>query len=564
MENERKNNNKKFLIKINPMLPERFWSSSSTEKVNILLSLKETKKFITSLEIGELHYLIKSIGEEDFTELIPYMNKEQCQGIMDIELWVRDELKPERFAHWIDIIETLRFDDAKKFISSLDKEVIMSFIISQFEIYLLREYDEKKIDESCIITPDNTFVLKPREGGTPLIHYVQKIIELLYSFDNIEAFEFLLLAMNETPSNIEEFEFRFREGRLMDWGFPSFDEKYDIFTPVNLKKLKEILSKLHKIEREEEKIETGHFLINIPEGLFLYEVISLFNEKDLNKFLSNFNLLVNKVKRGLTEDLSDIEYTKSAMELSSSIISLALEYLSGKDFELARLILKTLWLKQLFQAGYTLIHRLKEKAKKIYKNAGIQDGFSLLPYNEEKTVDGLFKYPPKFYSGLKDITKDSFENFSSLTDLKLSARAIEKSEEILSYFENGFGFKIELFKDGKILPLPEDELIFIRFSTLLNNILANQIINDKPLLKPLSVEELKVFIKVVFHKGKLHKSIYDGAEKEAERMATARKKIPLLKEFFFESLAFLEECLCGIDTSKEIEGGFLKEVIIVK
>jgi hypothetical protein len=159
------------------------------------------------------------------------------------------------------------------------------------------------------------------------------------------------------PNEQEALMAQFRNARMEDDGFVSYDESLSIFHSISL-------NALEKKWRTQEKtaLSCG------SNDSFMQLVISLasqsWDQPTLDEVRSRHAYLANALCSAARVEPGDLESLDKALEQVWSLNGLALEWLASGNIEQAALILKEEHPKTLFQTACTLVERLRQKGLK--------------------------------------------------------------------------------------------------------------------------------------------------------------------------------------------------------
>jgi len=130
---------------------------------------------VQSLDAGTLKKIIRRIGLEDSSELLMLLTSEQLQEVMDLDVWtspragVDEELDPERFCTWLEMLLEIGSDFAADKVAEMDEDLLASVFSS---LVMVMNSDElaamsENIDE------DDSFRNR----------YLEKALESIYSLE---------------------------------------------------------------------------------------------------------------------------------------------------------------------------------------------------------------------------------------------------------------------------------------------------------------------------------------------------------------------------------------------
>src|SRR5208337_3470980 len=94
------------------------------DRLHYLFLSEHPERLIQELPELEVFLTVKEAGEKDCLDLITLTTPEQFQYLLDLDLWKRDQLDPEKVLHWMEILLESGEKKASQFIESTDIEFI--------------------------------------------------------------------------------------------------------------------------------------------------------------------------------------------------------------------------------------------------------------------------------------------------------------------------------------------------------------------------------------------------------------------------------------------------------
>ena len=93
-----------------------------SSKLDAILSLGDTQRFVRDLRPDELYFLSMAIGMEDAYALLPYATTEQRRAIADLDTWSGGTYLPERFDRLLELASHVSSDLAVAMVKETDTE----------------------------------------------------------------------------------------------------------------------------------------------------------------------------------------------------------------------------------------------------------------------------------------------------------------------------------------------------------------------------------------------------------------------------------------------------------
>lgn len=440
----------------------------------------------------EIFLTIKEVGEQDALDLISLNTPEQLTYLLDLDLWDKDQIIPERFLFWLEILEQCGQDKLRQFFCTADLEFLVSGFRKVMRVHQSPHPEESPEEkkESSLFSLDQIYYLEFfNEKNAPLL---MRLFNFLYA-----SLPDVYLALMQQifwgiPAEDEELALRWRNGRLADQGFPNFDEAmeiYSYFPPAKIKK-----SNFFVLPKLEESFPSPRYLEVASKGTFF--ALALQNElPEETKERVKWELtgLINRVLIADGSYLGDVEALYQSARKALQTLDLGLKYLSQENPANARQLLEKIPLTRIFQAGFSLTLDLKKKAQELMQKgwlANIPRREGILDSPLKETIKGLLRKKPLFFNE----NNGNFSPFAALAEISLTADRLDKifflGEIIFELFGMAVDDLINIEKEPCFFPDPP-------LSTICLTFLAQGFLHGSPKLAPLTIVELnKIYEKL--------------------------------------------------------------------
>jgi hypothetical protein len=362
---------------------------------------------------------------------------EQVQGLVDIDCWEGSEFLPERFETYFKAMTLVTPPKLGRYMRELDPEVIVRGLLENVEV---RDFDPQEPpqvpEKNLLLSPDNKYALIIK-GESPNVREALRLWLDKFSSIDLELMRRHLEACKwEQASDLEEYAYQIKKGRLEDLGFVDYHEAISLYARGKAADLKhELLSqpldKGSKYPPELMSLEDAEILIS-PE--FLPEPVKgpMMDEGFLGEALKGIadprhkSVLVMELLRTINAALAaDRVLHESLARISQNVnrsrayLELGLLYLADANASRASELLESQPLAQVHRLGWLALQDAVKAATEIRNSYGTrlfgEADESLLVRLEgrhpELTQDLLIRL------GIKALTIASFEGL-----LKLGAR----------------------------------------------------------------------------------------------------------------------------------------------
>lgn len=372
------------------------------KRLTLILEDPDPSGLVAELEPQEYHLLLREIGLNDATALLPLATPEQLAFCLDRELWHRDEYLPEKGLTWLELLVTGEEADLVALLPHLDFGLILLILMHEITVgggagdLLTDDERQTEWDHSF----DNIFMITYRHHQSSEL--VGRFLDIIYRSDK-QLYQGLMEGIkNEVSPEVEEHCRRFRAGRLADHGFPDRLDALTIYTQVDPASFRP--------EKRGQKVLPAERDPILP-SLFRHDDSLLgrtLRRADSAELLRELQYLITCALVVEEPESDDDERAEAVLLRVHGYLTIALEYLAGDDEARAAEILSGTCLKQLFQLGYTLVRRLRRQGLPLTSD----------DHATGSVLAGLQADFPRFYRGLDRAGVDGYREFSDLEDVR--------------------------------------------------------------------------------------------------------------------------------------------------
>ena len=540
--------------------------SRGKERLHYLLLSKNPGPLVQQLPELEVFLTVKELGERDALPLVSLTTPEQFQFLLDLEFWKRDELDPEKILHWLETLLDCGEKKIAQFIQSTDREFIV-LLLKKFLRVTTLEGEPVEVEETMPpFTLDHYYFIHFMEkGARPVLERFLKLFSLIEA----EGYQKLMEALVwELDSELEEGEYRIRNARLSEHGFPEFEEALEIyrFIPPDSLIPKGKVSSVLKQE-EGEKRRPTFYLTFLDERLFFSSVLARVDDPlDQDRLKIEMTALCNRAMVAEATDLSRFEEIERITKKVFHYLNLGLEYSSGQEEARAVEILHSLPLQRLFQGGVSLTHLLKRKTETLLNGPWFgADRANLifldLPYLER--FEGILKKRPSLHRNGKT------EDFKNLGELEETENLVKTVETVVHFLGRQLNASPGYLKNLDLTGCHPDHWREITVSTLFLTALANQALKGSFRFEAIEAARLKDLFSRLFErneegKGLIKMEIRNGLKDWLESIEVDENKRDHLLAFRDFCLDLLELEFGKIPPEEELDPRFVKGLLICK
>lgn len=512
----------------------------------------------------DLYLLIHDLGLADGYDLVPMASPEQFQTFIDFDgmAIVGDgtpEIREDDVGAWLSAL-FLDMDDemaadgtnAERFdkIAALDTELLQLWVAEAYDVIALFEDEDPIVDTDrpLVKTPDGQYLLvaKKADGFSPLI---AQMLDLCWRQDPALARLLVEGARHDTRTVLTEDAWHFREARMEDLGFFTFDEARVAFARVDRHAPWPTLDRLAEravgaAPREVASLTLRSRLQASGSDFFaraLAQLVDLVPQATLAPLLDQLSMeaaaVVNRLVTAQGGEPSNTQALPGSLALFRAGVSLALEERTreqlgggdetGRARSAAELVLHTPLL-HLFRVGHSLALERRARYRAVASRLATAGGRMLLADGAAESMRALMAVPPKFVAPPET---DSVQTAAARVGEPVpfgTMRQLEIIDTLLgevAFLATDFFALTGLSNHDAALPPTGD------YGVIFNTLLAHRAIASERTFGPLSADELRLFLHLGFEKNPL----VEGA---TGRAAYVRRPTPFL-------LRQAHDILCG-------------------
>ncbi len=532
-------------------------NSRGRERIRTLFLSEHPGELIQRLPELEVYLTVKEVGEKDCLDLISLTTPEQFQYLLDLELWKKDALSPEKILYWMELLLESGEERVTQFIRTSDPEFIGLLLKKFLKVMTADGEPMEASDRIPPFTLDQYYFIhfRQKEARSVFIPFLQ----ILYRIDE-EGYRRLMEAVIvELESEMEEIGYRLRNARMADYGFPDFEEALEIYRFVDLDSLSlEKRAIRGRMPGETEKITPPFYLTFHGEGSFLSALLSKIDDpQEQNRIRMELAVLSNKAMMAEPIDLFEIDEMKRVTQKVFHYLNLGLQYVSGEDEVGALEVLHDFPLQKIFQCGVGATLLLKKKAESILREpwfSGDRGNLVFLDPPHLEKFEGVLRKRPVLYRN------GTAEDFKSLQDFRETKNILERVEAVTRFLGESLHVHPKLLKE-------RDQEITL--STIFLTALANQILKGRFQFESIESAQLQHLFSRIFERdekgrGVIRTEITNGWKNALESMETDENRRIHLLAFKDFCLDLFEEEFGRIPPGEEVDPRFVKGLLIGK
>jgi hypothetical protein len=270
-------------------------------------------------------------------ELLPYLSQEQVTKFVDYDCWSKDRLSPAKVANWLKLFGEQGNEQMAKRFRDLDEELQLAFLGPLVRLYELDEFEKLPQEEQ-----DKLHALPGGElwysvTEPELERSIEGLVNASLEVDVGYTISMLAHATYMPPNEQEDLERQFRQARLEEDGFVTFEEALRIFLP-----LPDALKLVDKwrVETAPQSLPTT----TATEAVLLDQALDLVREQGGETLSTVSNALMHGANTlCAVADIApdDFDGLREVIGYQRSLVNLGLEILVGTDSKRAAQVLTT-------------------------------------------------------------------------------------------------------------------------------------------------------------------------------------------------------------------------------
>jgi len=460
---------------------------------------------VRNLPPQELFLTLKAVSPEEAVELLAYVKGEQIQFLFDLDAWIKDRLAPERFLAWLLLLFETSEDKVADWLEVADFDFLVAALLRFLRV--AKRPDDTDLLEARDWLPsytlDEVYFVEFRQEK--LEFYFRRILEIIRDKDETYYYNLMEALIWELPSQVEERAYRWRRGRLADYGIPDYFDALEVYAPV-VQDLRRVDPRYLPLAEETPPATSGYLpALYWPGAERFTEALSRIKDPlQLDRLKQELAWITNKVLIVDHVTIDEIAQVEDSLGKVLGYLNIGVEYLAGPDPEAGARVLETYFLEDIFRMAHTLLVRLRKKAREIQRQEGLDP--RVLRHLDEPFAGYLQGITAReanrlrYFQPEKRGTNEEYRWFRELSEV----RQVEEILEMVGYWavliQKAFGSPLlwvaEIVTQKTNFLEPAD----ITWSALLFTGLANWLLTGEFHFRPLPKESWPEVLAKLFYK----------------------------------------------------------------
>jgi hypothetical protein len=223
------------------LAPHPFWATLSPvtvkQRIEQLLSAPDSAALVQSLPPIEYAVLLKAAPDMR-TVLLQLASPEQIRTVLDLDCWHQDTLQSPRVLEWLEELQRSGEDVFAQALQMMDSELLIvvlhQYIRVNATLPLEEEEDPGPYDE---VLSNELYHVTFSDLNNPLNEAVVELLRWLRLTDLDMYHQLMQGTMWAQESDLAEWAYRWKTGRLQDEGIPDYEEALDTYHVIDVEPL---------------------------------------------------------------------------------------------------------------------------------------------------------------------------------------------------------------------------------------------------------------------------------------------------------------------------------------
>ncbi|MBW2410043.1 MAG: hypothetical protein JRF72_09620 [Deltaproteobacteria bacterium] len=460
-------------------------------------------ELVHSFPEQDFYLLVHDIGPEDALPLLSLASNRQWEHIVDLEAWQKDRVDIQSVTRWMSLMMEA---DPQRFMRwTLEEklEFIEFYLFNNIEVRV-REHDEDPADfGDDFFSLDGTYFVrftgKPGDSESEKLiekqrrQFIHEFTRRLSSIGHKIYQKMLLEAVHVIPAETEEECYRWRNVRLAEKGFLTFDEAIGIYQPLKPRDLKERLTDSEVVvERSGPAPAASQYPINLlkQDNDFTRALTTIDSDSILQQAQTEFANLCNQIIVADHKTVREREGLREIVKKACGYISIGLQRLQAEAQETAAqpaaALIKKYPLAHIFKVGFGGALELKWRTEQWVSQSWFADAGLQLTFWGEKwlgILGGLLIKKPLYHDDYE--TGVLYREFLSLAEIRDTENRLDQIKAV-----------DDLFSLMNIRLGHPSSYGFLTYKNLILTLWARHYLNiSTDILKPLTRKQFRPFFK---------------------------------------------------------------------
>jgi hypothetical protein len=539
-------------------------------RAELLLHAPKPMRLVRSIPDADFYLTVREVGPADALPLLKLGSYDQLQHLVDLEAWRRERFDGDRAGAWVAMLLEAGEPALRRFLRNTDDEVLALLFHRWLHIRQIEYEDSPEVHghgmsetgtADAFVTPDGYFQFSPSiPEHAPSI---RRILQLFYQEQPERYQRTLWSSLWELPAELEEQACHWRQSRLEEHGFPTWEEALGVYAPP-------VGTGAHpSLPRpgDPEALPASRLPLmpgNTPSALA--PALDALSGEQRERALHEVAALANHLLVADGADTGDPSAHRGVLEKALGYLNIALTVRSANTTEQAASVVAEVPVLELFREGYAKASELRQRARRLMGEgwaAAHPHASELLDPPILARVRALLTPPPSFVgvdeAGQLDLARD----FRSLSEIEETRVSLEMAEDVGDLLFHHMGFDAAALIDAKDPRRAEPP----RLSALLLTALAWHAARGELRTDPLPADVVADFLRNVASRRTASAEAPQRAFERllrglAERYPLDHRQAAVIQGFGRFALEELREACAGLDPGVPVDPRFVNCLLI--
>lgn len=331
-------------------------SAAPRDRMGLLDLMENPERVVARLPEAELCFTVKAVGLESAAWLLDQATSEQIVAAVDLDVWDGPRVQPVMIDAWLAAIASTSDESVLEAFDSLDDELLVQWLRERlFVAQRPSQGDEDWQPPEKSQTLDGQFYFAALREGDDLASIV-RVLHVIWQGDYWSYFRLLLGVIHELPTENHEYALRWRQARLQDLGFPTWEDALALYRHLDEKRYADLPEEADALDVASWSLPV--YLPQLPEpaqgDYAVFRVIAQLEDEERASAFYAFVAVANGVAVADRMPLSDSETTAKAIAKAARFVDDGLAHLLRAHEIEAVEVLRRVPLAHLFRLGANL------------------------------------------------------------------------------------------------------------------------------------------------------------------------------------------------------------------
>lgn len=341
-----------------------------------ILASPDAEAVVQALEPLDLYRAIKTQGIEDLLDVLPLISVEQNVRLMDYEAWNGQDLVPEKAFGWLKLFREVSHEEFFGRFKTLDEEYQLALLNRFLSVIDIEAHDKlgSAEQDEYIHLPCNELLYKIDTDSPQTREFIDGLIQAGLMVDLPYTYSLITHASFMPPNEDELRVMQFRKARLEEDGFIDIADARAIFVPLSTAEAEQLRARYPELQSARRPLEGP--MTKSDDRLLVDCALELIAVAD--DHVQRLAHCVNTVAAAAGVGPDELQSLDQVVLLVKSVLSLALDDLSGGDVQRAASVLNQEHPTQLLRYGFALAQAIRIDLSERLANSGMR-GMEQLP-----------------------------------------------------------------------------------------------------------------------------------------------------------------------------------------